>query len=94
MLIGKSFIKIWKMVYEKFSKNACLTPIPFALFFTQHYKIFFKTFSKIQPNMKKKSFLLKSFSSENIQQTKPKRINETIRKSPVQVGYWALPASA
>ena len=67
------------MVYEfffrkPFSKNVHLTPTSSALSFTQHCKIFFKAFSRMQPNTEKKIifpeiiFIRKHFTMENILQ--------------------------
>ena len=51
---------------KPFSKNACVTPAPSTLFFTQHCKIFFGM--QLNTKKKKNHFHLKTFCNENILQ--------------------------
>ena len=56
--------------HKPFSENTRLIPALSTLSFACHCKIFSEAFSGKQPNIEKKSFSLKSFSSENILQKK------------------------
>jgi hypothetical protein len=59
----KSFVKIWKMVYEiifrkPFSKNARLTPPPFLLYLSHNtVKYFPEHFPECNQTQKKKKFI-------------------------------------
>ncbi len=86
------------MVYEiffrkLFSKNADLTS-PLLLYLSHNtVKYFLEHFSKWNQTRKNNHFFWKYFIMKNILQ-RHQTINETTRKSPDQVGYWALRASA